>query len=175
MKKYKIALAVVVLLFVEVTAYSQGKKEEYGTTISTNLAYLTLSGISCSGSSMLIIAPIYFEIMMNDYLSANPTAIFIISRNATTSHIGMVTLAEFGIAFHPNAKGHEGLIAGITPGLAYSFDSKKIGFTLSGDFGYQWIVGKKWVIGAVAGGRLIYIDGQMVIPDLGINVGYIIR
>ncbi|OQB95604.1 MAG: hypothetical protein BWX81_01852 [Spirochaetes bacterium ADurb.Bin110] len=155
--------------------YGQEKEAAYSTTLTTNLAYLTLSAISCSKNSALVIVPVYCEIMLNDFLGVNPSTVVIYTSNVQTSHYGLMILAELGITLHPNKKGHAGFVIGIIPGIVYSFDSNISGYTISANAGYQWLIKDRLVINTTLGGRYINIDGQMLIPDLGINIGYKIR
>ena len=46
------------------------------------------------------------------------------------------------------------------------------GFAAAISGGYQWILNKGLVLGVMLGGRYIYIDGTMVIPDLALNLGW---
>jgi len=65
-----------------------------------------------------------------------------------------------------------GFTVGLLPGFIYSFDSKRPGFSFSVNSGYQWIIGKGLVVGTLIGGRYIYIDGTLIIPDLSCNIGW---
>jgi hypothetical protein len=82
-----------------------------------------------------------------------------------------MVLFDLGASFHFGA-GLQGWVIGLTPGVFYSFDSRLAGFSASIKSGYQWVLEKGLVLGVMLGGRYIYLDGTLVIPDLALNLGW---
>lgn len=140
--------------------------------IQTNLAYLGLSAISTNGSNIFLVIPLEAQVRISAMFSINPALTFLYFGNSTNQYSGSLILGECGIGYHSGKDTMCGWSAGISPGLTYAFDSKLFGFVLSGEVGYQWVLGKGLLLGLAGGGKYIWMDGDMVIPDLKLRIGY---
>ena len=140
--------------------------------LGTNLAYWGLSAISTNGSNIFLVVPLEAQVMIGGTLSVNPGLTFLYYSNSTNKYGGSLILGECGVGYHFGKRSLSGWSLGLSPGLAYSFDSKLFGFVLSAEAGYQWIVGRGLFLGLSSGGKYIWMDGSMIMPDLKLRIGY---
>jgi hypothetical protein len=140
--------------------------------ITTNLAYLTLSAVSTNSNNIFLIVPLEAQIMVGNRISVNPSLTFLYFGNPQNNYDGALILGECGVGYHSEKENLYGWSAGISPGLAYAFDAKLFGFVLSAEAGYQWALGNGLLLGVSGGGKYIWMDGDMVIPDLKLRIGY---
>lgn len=139
--------------------------------VETNTAYLALSALSTNQKNVFLILPAKSQILVVEYFSVDPSLLFIYNKNATYSEENLMFLAELGASFHLGGR-LKGWTIGLSPGVFYSFDSRLTGFAAAIKGGYQWVFEKGLVLGVMLGGRYIYIDGTMLIPDLALNLGW---
>jgi len=174
MGRKKCVLILLALYVLSIDSFCQGKAEapKPGVIVETNLAYWALSAISHSESNLLAIIPLYSQICLSDDLSLDASVVYIFNRNSKTANSGSMLLTEIGMSFHPFGNGLPGWTMGILPGILYSFDSNIVGLAISANAGYQWIIDERIVVGALIGGRYIYVGGTLALPDLAINVGW---
>lgn len=167
--------SVIVLLIVSLSAigaFAEDTTASRKVVLETNLAYLGLSAFSTNGSNMFLVIPLEAQVMISDRISVNPSLTFLYFGNSGGISDGSMLLGECGIGYHSGREVLCGWSAGISPGLAYAFDSKLFAFVLSGELGYQWILGKGLFLGLSGGGKYIWMNGNLVIPDLKLRIGY---
>jgi len=139
--------------------------------VETNVAYLALSALSTSPKNTFLVLPLKSQIMVTEKISIDPSLLFVYNKNAANEEENFMVLFELGASFHFN-DGLEGWTMGLSPGVFYAFDSRLVGFAAAIKGGYQWVLGKGLVLGLMLGGRYIYIDGTLVLPDLALDLGW---
>jgi hypothetical protein len=85
---------------------------------------------------------------------------------------GFMILAECGLGFHAHENELTDWSFSLEPGLAMAFDTLKVAICISGEAGYQWVFKKGLFIGIAVGGKSIWMDGNLIIPDLKLRIGY---
>jgi hypothetical protein len=166
-------LVLLMMSFATVGPFAEDVAQPPKVALGTNLAYWGLSAISTNGSNIFLVVPLEAQVMIGGALSVNPGLTFLYYGNSTNKYGGALILGECGLGYHFGKKGLSGWSAALSPGLAYSFDSKLFGFVLSAEAGYQWIVGEGLFLGLSGGGKYIWMDGYMVMPDLKLRIGYV--
>ncbi len=177
MKKMACAiLTLIMLIVISRNAYANGPVEQrnHPVLVESNISYLLLSALSTNAGNVLLVLPIYSQMACTPFVSLDVSFVYIYNRNEKTIEDNSMLLTEAGISIHPG-RSLQGWTIGLLPGLVYSFDSRKAGFSVLMNGGYQWIFGNGLVLGALAGGRYVYIDGYMVIPDIALNIGWKIK
>lgn len=170
MKKSVIML--IVGLSIAMPALAENQPFSPSIVLTTNAAYLGLSAISINGSNTLLILPMEAQVAVHRSFSINPSLTFLYFNNTNYSNNGFLILTECGIGYHPEGEKLNGWSLGLSPGIAYAFDAKLAGFVVSVEAGYQKIFGRGFVLGISGGGKYIWMDGDMVIPDLKLRIGY---
>lgn len=139
---------------------------------STNLAYLTLSAVSTNPRNALIILPAEAQIAITERLSLRPALTFVYSGNSETESPSALLLAECGISFAPWRTGLHGWHLGVSPGIGYAFDSRKVAAVASVEGGYQWRLRQGLFLGVAGGGKYVWQNGSLVMPDLKVRIGW---
>jgi hypothetical protein len=174
MKDQKILLLCLLVYFLpgQLIAENTTEREFQGLLIETNTAYLALSALSSNSNNLFLIIPVYMQIPVTSFLSIDPSIVVIHNERVQTSYTGTMMLTELGCSYHPGNRGLYGWSVGLLPGFVCSFDTAQYGFTLSANIGYQWLFDAGLVLGLFVGGRYIYINGTLIIPDLAITAGW---
>ncbi len=165
-------LVLLMMSFATVGPFAEDVAHPPKVALGTNLAYWGLSAISTNGSNIFLVVPLEAQVMIGGTLSVNPGLTFLYYGNSTNKYGGSLILGECGVGYHFGKRSLSGWSLGLSPGLAYSFDSKLFGFVLSAEAGYQWIVGRGLFLGLSSGGKYIWMDGSMIMPDLKLRIGY---
>jgi len=139
--------------------------------VETNTAYLALSALSTNPKNIFLVVPIKSQILVTENISVDPSLLFIYNKSATYSEENLMFLVELGASFHFGGR-LKGWNIVVSPGVLYSFSAQMTGFAAAISGGYQWILNKGLVLGVMLGGRYIYVDGTLIIPDLALNVGW---
>lgn len=140
-------------------------------SIETNLAYIALGAVSCTGGNVFIVAPLYSQLRVFGRFSVDLASAYIYNSHPTLATPSSMILAEAGASYHPSGA-IRGWTFGLLPGVTYSFDSRIAGFSISANCGYKWVIGNGLILGALTGARYVWIDGYIVLPDLAISLGY---
>ena len=167
-------LAFIFLCFVAcgLCAEESGGSRKPRLIIDTNLAYLSLGALSTNADNLFLIVPLEAQLPINAWLSLLPSLTFISFGKASRLSGGAMLLGECGISYHPEALGSSGWCFELSPGIAYAFDSRLAGLVVSGEGGYQWLLGKSLFLGLSGGGKYIYLDGTLLMPDLKLRLGF---
>jgi len=139
--------------------------------VDTNLAYLALSALSTNADNLFLILPLEAQLPMNARFGLIPSLTFIYFGKAGSLSGGAMLLGECGISYRPEALGSCGWCFELSPGIAYAFDSRLAGLVVSGGIGYQWLLGKGLFLGLSGGGKYIYMEGTLLMPDLKLRLG----
>lgn len=175
MVKLRFFLSALLAVFFCSSLYSEPTSDRFrvAALVETNTAYLALSALSTSSKNIFLILPVKSQILIAEKLSVDPSLIFVYNKNSSSQEENLMALIELGASFHFGG-GLKGWTIELSPGAFYSFDSQMIGFTAALKAGYQWILNIGLVLGIMLGGRYIYIDGTMIIPDLAVDFGWML-
>jgi hypothetical protein len=168
----KSILVLLIMSFVATGLFAEDAAHHPKVALGTNLAYWGLSAISTNSSSIFLVVPLEAQVMIGEALSLNPGLTFLYYGNSTNKYGGSLILGECGVGYHFGKRSLSGWSVALSPGLAYSFDSKLFGLVLSGEAGYQWTIGRGLFLGLSGGGKYIWMDGYMIMPDLKLRIGY---
>lgn len=171
MKRLLLIFMLCVFLF-SFTAFAETIPTVEHTIFSTNLAYISLSALSLSEGGKLIIVPIENQTYFSKHFSINSAITSLYFGTTASSTSGMMILGECGIGYHIQADGLTGWCFSLMPGLVLTFDTMKLAFSLSGEAGYQWVFNDGIFLGLGVGGKSIWMDGNLLIPDLKLRIGY---
>ena len=154
------------------SVFAEANQKDDHTLFSTNLAYIGFSALSLSEGGTLIILPIENQTRFSKHFSINSSITSLYYGTKSTQNIGMMILGECGVGYHTNENGLAGWSFSLLPGLAFAFDTMKFAFSISGETGYQWILNNGLFLGLSVGGKNIWMDGNLLIPDLKLRIGY---
>ena len=146
--------------------------ETHQMVFSTNLAYIGLTALSLSGGGRLIVVPIENQIGFSKHFSVNPSITTLYFGTTASQASGILVLGECGIGYHTHENELSGWCFSIEPGLVITLDTLKLAYSLSGEAGYQWILNNGLFVGLAVGGKSIWMDGNLLIPDLKLRIGY---